>query len=126
MKQELIEKKERFFELFSEDIDRIAEEYGFDVEEVKEYLERLLEYECVTEEIAVSCLETMCSIRSSILSYSNPDAEDYETSEPTYNDTIEYAVNDAIYTVLEDRALPFLANEYKEYRGITPSAGMGM
>lgn len=124
MKQEFIEKRERFFELFGDEIERISEEYGFDVEEVKEYLERLLEYECVTEENAVRCLETMCSVRSSILSFADPDAVDFETTEQSYNETIEYAVNDAIYSVLEDRALPYLSNEYKEFMGITPSTGI--
>ena len=96
-------------------IQELSEDYELDESKINEYYELLTEYPFFSpDEEGIYCLELVCQSRANVSEEFK--AEDKPKKE--YRHTVEYSINDAIYSTYEEASIPYLSDSYRENKGI--------
>ena len=81
---------------------------------IKDYFYKLMEYPFyVPDHEGMFCLEQICQTKIvSIASLKNRNIK------KEYKYTTDFAINDAIYATYKEKSVPYLSEEFVEYKGI--------
>lgn len=108
-------------------LQEIAEEYEFPISNILEYYETIKDYHCVLtmdEQYLIDCLNLIVQDRVSmsyIISQYDPTRDgSFEKYKLENYKSLEYSISDGLYRIYEEKAIPYLSEEYKYINGIGP------
>lgn len=108
-------------------LQEIATENDFPISTVIEYYEMIRNYHCVItmdEQYLIDCLYFIVQDRVSmsyIISQYNPTRDgSFENYKLENYKSLEYSISDGLYRIYEEKAIPYLSEEYKYINGIGP------
>lgn len=115
--------------LEKDQLETLAKEYDFDLNELMEYYDEISKIPCVVngdDELLLRCLETIVSglkTNDQEIEFQKLQPGNRENDKP-FIDTDklvskEYIISDALYRTYDDEAIPFLSDEYAELKGIS-------
>ena len=113
--------------LEKEQLESLAKEYDFDLNELMEYYDEISKIPCVAnsdEEQLLECLKTIIAglkSNESEIEYQKSRAGNDDDAYIDKNKLVsrECIISDALYRSYDDAAIPYLSDEYVELKGLS-------